>query len=335
MIKDKDFKFEYETDPAGYSNPLAKELTTPDPCIVFNHKDGYYYGIHTGDTCLTMYRSRTISEMFSGGESKVIYRASDKDGTYGYLWAPEIHIIDGVWYIYTSTHERDTKNFKHVICLVARGESPFDGFELAAHINPTLYAIDPTIYQDKERGELYICFSAVLDSCQRLCIQKMKTPTEPVGDYSIIASPVYDWELIPPYHMAGEPINEGAYFIEKGERLFIVYSGNGCWSNDYVFGIIEHVGTDMLDPAAWVKSPEPFMTRGGDLYGPGHATFFHSPDGCELYMCYHCLDHYNEECVEIPRHAHVQKVYFDDTGCPHSPIPVPAGIRFKEPSGTK
>ncbi len=335
MISNDNFVYTYEVSDKGFVNPLAKDMTTPDPCIVFNPKDGYYYGIHTADKSLRMYRSKTVADMFCRSESRIIYQASDADGTYGYLWAPEIHIIDGVWYIYTSTHEKDTKNFKHVICLRAKGEDPFMGFELAAHINPDLYAIDPTVYQNKASGELYICFSAVLDNCQRLCIQRLLSPTEPVGNYSVISSPTYPWELIYPYDLATEPINEGAYFIENDGRLFIVYSANGCWSNDYVFGILEFKGGDILSPDSWEKSPRPFMTKGNGLFGPGHATFFYSPDGKELYMCYHCLDRENPECVEIPRHAHVQRVLFDDTGAPHSPIPVPVGVTLREPSVAK
>ena len=277
MLFDPDFKYTPELDSDGYKNPLDKNRITPDPRIIYNERDGYYYGIYTGQTHLTLHRTRDIRCMFNSSEESVIYLPSDADGTYGFLWAPEIHIIDGVWYIYTSTHERDTKNFKHVIVLRAKdSENPMAGFELAAHVNPTLYAIDPTILDDPELG-LYICYSAVLEGCQRLCIQKMKSPTEPEGDYAVIASPVYPWELIPPYDMATEPINEGAFFIKKGKRLFIVYSGNGCWSNDYVFGIIEFKGGDLLDPTAWEKLDTPFMTRGNGNFGPGHATFFTPP----------------------------------------------------------
>lgn len=332
MFFDHNFIYKEEFDENGYKNPLDKNRITPDPTIVYNDRDGYYYGIHTGQTHLTMYRTKDIRRMFNSCEERVIYRPSDSDGTYGFLWAPEIHIIDGVWYIYTSTHEKDTKSFKHLIVLRAKDSgNPLLGFELAAHINPDLYAIDPTILNDPERG-LYICYSAVLNNCQRLCIQKMKSPTEPIGSFSVIASPIYDWELLPPYDMKGEPINEGAYFIKRGKRLFIVYSGNGCWSNDYVFGILEFVGEDILDPAAWEKLNTPFMTKGNGNFGPGHATFFYSPDKTELWMCYHCLDHENPECVEIPRHCHIQKVLFDETDFPHVGLPLPQDIGYKIPS---
>ena len=117
LKRDEKFTYTHRTDGGGYKNPLNRELDTADPCIIYNERDGYYYGIYTGWDKLTMHRSRCIRDMFSSSESRVIYEPRDADGTYGFLWAPEIHVIDGVWYIYTSTHEKDTKAHKHLICL--------------------------------------------------------------------------------------------------------------------------------------------------------------------------------------------------------------------------
>ena len=144
LIRDEKFTYAHGECHEGYSNPLSRELDTADPCIVYNECDGFYYGIYTGHTRLVMHRAKRLRDMFSSSESRVIYEPRDEDGTYGYLWAPEIHIIDGVWYIYTSTHEKDTKGHKHVIVLRAKGDCPLDGFELFGHINPELLAIDPT-----------------------------------------------------------------------------------------------------------------------------------------------------------------------------------------------
>ena len=171
MKIDKNFNYLHQKDELGYKNPLSSELDTADPCIRYNERDGYYYGIYTGSECLRMHRAKSLRDLFSRDESRIIYEADEKDGTYGFLWAPEIHIIDGVWYIYTSTHEKDTKAHKHVICLVAKSDDPFDGFRLSGHINPSLLAIDPTLYQDKKSGRLYLCSSAVLDGAQKLIIQ--------------------------------------------------------------------------------------------------------------------------------------------------------------------
>lgn len=331
MQKDNHFSVSYERDENGVQNPLSSTVNCADPCIVFNDKDGYYYGICTGNTFLTMYRAKRIQDLFDRGESKVVYEAKDEDETYGYLWAPELHFLQGHWYLYTSTHQtRENKGFKHVICLKAKSDDLFDGFELAAHINKNLFAIDPTVYQNKQTGELHICFSAVLDGEQKLCIQKMLSPTEPVGNYTVIAKAELDWELVPLNDI--HRIVEGAYFVQSGERLFIVYSANGCWNDDYVFGILEFTGGDMLDAKNWEKSKTPLMTKGNGNYGPGHATFFYSPDKTELWMCHHCLDASNPKQTPMTRRVHVQKVLFDKTGFPHLGLPVPKGIKLKQPS---
>ncbi len=331
MLKNENFKYEYIPQSEGYKNPLSPVIDNADPCIVYCHKNKCYYGISTGHTTLTMYKSKNFADMFNSCESKIIYEANDADETYGFLWAPEMHFIDGKWYIYTSTHQtKENMGFKHVICLKAKTDDPFDGFELGGHINKNLFAIDPTIYQDKKNGKLYICYSAVIDGKQKLAIQEMKSPTEPTGDFTVIAEAVYDWETI-----RQPTINEGAYFVEKDGRLFIIYSGNGCWNDDYILGILEFQGGDMLSADNWVKDPTPLFTKGNGNYGPGHATFFYSPDGTELWICHHCLHESNPSVRPMVRHCHCQKVFFDETGFPHMGMPVPQNTFYAIPSENK
>ncbi len=333
LRRNKDFAIPYLELPAdgkGFYNPLDKEKNIADPCVVWCEKTGYYYGISTGNTTLTMFRARTFGDLFKRGESRIVYKADPKDDTWGYLWAPELHEIDGHWYIYTSTHQSATnKGFKHLIVLSARSDDPFDGFVLGAHINHDVYAIDPTVC--KWRGELYICFSYV-DGQQLLAIQKMASPTEPDGAFTVIARPVYDWELVPPY-IGQAAINEGPFFIERNGRLFIVYSGNGCWSNDYVLGILECVGDDPLAANSWIKDDEPLLVKGNGNYGPGHATFFASPDGKEYWISMHCLDGHNPSVTAMARRCHCQRVYFDETGFPHIGSPVSKAQYYPLPSG--
>ena len=321
---------EFDEERNRYKNPLSDTLDTADPCIIYNERDGYYYGIYTGDDRLVMHRAKRVGDMFSHSEFTTVYQVSEEDGTYGFLWAPEIHVIDGIWHIYTSTHEKNTKARKHVICLVAKGENPFLGFRLLGHINPDLYAIDPTVHE--WGGRLYICSSAVLDGMQKLIIQELESPAVPKGEWSVIAEPEYDWERVYPYDGKWSPINEGAYFIEREGRLFIVYSGNGCWSDDYVMGILELVSENPLLHESWHKHRTPFMTKGNGCFGPGHATFFYSPDKTELWICHHCLHESDPEFKPMDRHCHIQKVFFDEKGFPHADKPLSPGVYYDGPS---
>lgn len=338
MRKNNDFIFENKRCGDGYKNPLTREFNTPDPCIVYCNINKCYFATHTSggkDNAameIVLHRSEKLSDIMNA-ETAVVYKANPDDKTYGCLWAPELHFIDGRWYIYTSTRNSETDNMKHVICLRAKTDNPFDGFEFAAHINPNLFAIDPTIYQDKKNNKLYISYSLVVDDPnQAVAIQELKSPTEPIGKYEIISRPQYDWERVPPYH-DDYTINEGSYFIEKGDRLFMVYSSNGCWSDDYVLGIMEFVGDDIMSADSWVKDSVPFMRKGNGNFGSGHAHFFHSPDNTELWMCYHCLKESNPRTEPMERYCHCQKVFFDETGYPHVGMPVETDVGFAPPSG--
>ncbi len=314
----------------GFYNPLDPDKDIADPRVLWCEKTGYYYGISTGNTDLTLFRARTLDDLFKRGESKKIYEAKPEDDTWGYLWAPELHQIDGHWYIYTSTHQTATRtSFKHLIVLTAKTDDPFDGFVLGGHINYDVYAIDPTVYE--WHGKWYICFSYINEG-QYLAIQAMKSPTEVEGDFTIIARAEYPWELVPPY-VGNKTINEGAFFVERDGRLFIIYSGNGCWSDDYVLGILELVGDDPLSAASWLKDDEPLVVKGNGNYGPGHATFFTSPDGKELWIAMHCLTAHNPSVTIMPRRCHCQRVFFDETGFPHIGSPISKAQYYPLPSG--
>ncbi len=69
--------------------------------------------------------------------------------------------------------------------------------------------------------------------------------------------------------------------------MFIVYSGNGCWSDDYVLGILGLVGEDPLSANSWLKDDEPLIVKENGNFGPGHVTFFTSPDGSEFWIYGH------------------------------------------------
>ena len=149
---------------------------------------------------------------------------------------------------------------------------------------------------------------------------------------AVIARPTLPWEMVPPYDK-DEKIVEGAFFVKKENRLFIVYSANGCWSDDYCLGVLEYKGGEVCSPDSWIKNSNPLFVKGNGIYGPGHASFFESPDGSELWCAYHCLLHSNPESKEMIRHTCIQKVDFDETGYPVMKEPVGINIDISSPSG--
>ena len=324
-----------------FMNPLGPD-GHPDPCIVWCESEGCYYGISTsgnplwGDDRIIMHRAKKFCDMFRNSESKVIYQSNPTDETYGFLWAPELHCIDGKWYIYTSCQMSEENTVKHVIVLEAKTACLFDGFKFGAHINRDVFAIDPSVYKDETSGKLYICCSEVIKGTgQVLTIQEMKSPCEPIGERVVLTRAELPWELVSPY-VGERSIAEGGYFVKSPNgRLFLLYSANGCWSDEYALGLLEYKGGEMVNASSWEKYPHPIVKKSDKVFGPGHATFFYSPDKTELWICHHCLEDTNPSVEPMKRPCHCQRVYFDETGFPHVGKLVSRDIPYPVPSSSE
>jgi GH43 family beta-xylosidase len=317
-----------------FRNPIA-DFDTPDPFITYDKETGYYYSLFTRHNYLELFRCKRVADIIRHGESKIIYRPDGKkDGIWGDLWAPEMHRgSDGNWYIYTSGRITEGKGPKRMIVLRALSPDPFGDWEFAGMPTPDIFSIDPTSYIAKD-GKQYLCNSRVDNELgQVLDIYEMKSPTKlDTKRWAQIAVAEKEWELVPPY-VGDWACVEGGFFVEKNGRLYIIYSANGCWSDHYCLGVLEHLGGDLCDAANWKKHDEPLLTYGNGAYGPGHASFFYSPDGSELWCAYHALKRHNENTEPDTRYMNIQRVDFDETGYPvmgktvgyEADIPCPSG----------
>ena len=82
---------------AALENPLI--LQRADPWI-WRHDDGTYYftaSVPQYDR-IELRRSKTLAGLASA-EPKVIWRKHPAGEMGAHIWAPELHRIDGVWYI--------------------------------------------------------------------------------------------------------------------------------------------------------------------------------------------------------------------------------------------
>ena len=317
-----------------FKNPISNKNFS-DPFMTYDKSTGYYYFI-TSCQCnaLTIFRSKKAGDILEKGEYVTVYTA--EEGVYGPFWAPEMYKVDNHWYIYTSCREVDNDNpwdTKRLLILKSKTADPFDGFVFGSKPDASIFAIDPTF--TTINGKHYICYSEVdkkEDVFQVLVIREMKDPLTFTDNKAVIARPTLPWELVPPYD-GKEAINEGAFFVEKDNRLFIIYSANGCWSDDYCLGVLEYTGGELCDASSWIKHPNPLFTKGNGIYGPGHASFFTSPDDTELWCAYHCLPYSNPEAKEMIRNTCLQKISFDETGYPVMGEPVGTVEVIKSPSG--
>lgn len=303
----------------------------PDPFVTYDEKYGYYYLLFTRGKEVRLYRSRTLNSLRDDENSKQVYSVEKADGITGCIWAPEMHFFDGRWYIYTSgARTPDGREDRTLFILRSFTDDPFDGFEFAGFPDSSLHAIDPTVYRHTD-GNIYMCYAAE-NRGNRVHIRRMKDPTsfdEPAG--RLICEAQHDWEKVPPY-VGDSTIAEGPFFVTSPDksRVFVIYSANGCWSDNYCLGVLELVGEDITDPMSWVKADKPLFVKGNGTYGPGHASFFKAKDG-NLYIAYHSMHDSNVKVSWAPRYLHVQRVYFDETGYPAIGEPLPMGVKYREP----
>ena len=316
-----------------FKNPISP-FNAPDPFLTYDKETEYYYALFTRGKYLEIFRSRHAATVITDGDSKIIYEPNgEKDGVWGDIWAPEMHKgADGTWYIYTSTRMRKEPSEKCLFILRAKDSDPFGEWEFVCKPTPDVFSIDPTIYTAPD-GIQYMCCSRVEEGVgQVLDIIKLKSPYEFSDEIATVAKAELDWELVPPY-IGKWSIVEGGFFVENKGRLFLIYSANGCWSDDYCLGVLEHTGGKICDLKNWVKHPKPIFTKANGAWGPGHASFFYSPDGTELWCAYHSMKESNETVTAAKRYMNIQKVSFDKSGFPCFGEPLGYNCDIPYPSG--
>ena len=269
----------YET----VQNPVAP--TGADPWVI-RHGDKYYYCYSSpvwffGGVGVAEIPS--IDRVSTEGGSQV-YTAPTEEGadlshSFEY-WAPELHYIQGEWYIYVACD--DGHNETHRM-YVLKGTT--DPFEYVGQItDPTnKWAIDGSVMEIG--GELYFIWSGWegdVNVAQHIYIAHMSNPWTIDSERVMLSTPEYAWEK------NGEPlINEGPTALYHEGKTFIVYSASGSWLDDYCLGMLTLTGDNPMDPACWQKSDSPvFEKRFGTCFGPGHASFTTAVDG-SLWMIYH------------------------------------------------
>ena len=85
-------------DTGKWSNPILPQRADPHAML---HTDGWYYFTATVPEYdrIELRRAQTLGGL-SSAEAKVIWRKHDRGPMGAHIWAPEIHNIDGKWYVY-------------------------------------------------------------------------------------------------------------------------------------------------------------------------------------------------------------------------------------------
>jgi GH43 family beta-xylosidase len=323
------------TDPLAFRNPVLR--VGPDPWVIFH--DGFYYEMNTTGFNLVIRKTPDISEL-QRAERKVVWRPPPQ-GPYSHdLWAPELHILQGKWFIYFAADDGNDGNHRLWVLENDSSDPMSDGWHMKGQLNDPSdrWAIDPTVFENQSK--LYVVWSGRKRSqlsSQSLYIAEMSNPWTIIGTRTLIAAPKLSWEKAGNENSGHIGTLEGPEILKHNGRVFLIYSGGGCWSDGYSLGMLTaQEDSNLKDPKSWKKSPAPVFSGSPEAhaYGTGHNGFFKSPDGTQDWIIYHANPEPNQGCANH-RSVRIQPYTWRTDGLPSFGTPVPVDVPLPKPSGTK
>ena len=322
----------------GFMNPLL--TSGPDPWCLY--KDGMYYYMHTTGHDLRLWKTKDITAL-SRAASAVIWTPPATGPMSRDIWAPEIHFLQGKWYVYFAADNGD--NYQHRLYVLENASAdPLQGQWIMKGELKTpgdKWAIDGSVFED--HGQLYLIWSGwqgEKNGEQDIFISRMKNPWTTEGERVMLSAPEYDWEKNGEIKEQGKTthlyVNEGPELLKHGKDLFLVYSASACWMDTYSLGMLRaKSGSDLMQPSSWKKSAQPVFQQSlkNQVYATGHCSFFMSPNGKENYILYHANSQPGEGCGKS-RSPRAQRFSWKRDGNPSFGEPIADGVLLPLPSGT-
>jgi len=305
-----------------WTNPILRQRADPHVTL---HSDGWYYFTATVPEYdrIELRRARTLGGLTTA-EPKVIWRKHALGPMSHHIWAPEIHFIDGKWYVYFAAGRAEAIWDIRQYVLECDAANPLEGTWVEKgqiKMNWESFTLDATTFE--HQGVRYMAWAQSVpeESGTRIFMAKMDTPWSISGTQVAITKPDLPWERI------GHNVNEAPAFIHRNGRLFMTYSASATDSN-YCLGMLTaDEDADLLDPKSWRKSPQPVLKshRETSQYGPGHNCFTTTPDGKTDILVYHARNY--EHIVGDPlgnpdRATSAQVLRWNDDGTPDFGVPV-------------
>ncbi len=308
---------------AVWPNPLI--LQRADPHLT-RHTDGYYYFMGTVPEYdrLELRRAKTIAALATA-EPKTIWRKHAAGPMGAHIWAPELHFIDGTWFVYFAAGAAEKVWDIRIYVLENASANPFEGEWVERgqlKTNWESFALDATTFV--HRGVRYLCWAQKdpkIKGNTNLYLAKMDRPTSIVGAQVMLSKPDLPWEQIRYW------VNEGPAFLAHGNKVFLTYSAAGTGAEYGLGRLTADADANLLDAKSWTKSPTPvFATNEANgIFGPGHNSFLTTPDGADL-IVFHARNYAEikgDPLHDPNRHTRVQPFTWRADGTPDFGVPLP------------
>jgi GH43 family beta-xylosidase len=291
-----------------------------DPWMV-RHDDGYIYFTATVPEYdrIEIRRAGAMGEL-AQAEPQVVWRKHSTGVMGAHIWAPELHRLDGRWYLYFAAGAAEAIWDIRMYVLENSADNPMEGeWVERGPIQGTLwdtFALDATTFSHE--GRRYLVWAQqdpAIGGNSSLFIAELKNPWTLASRPVMLSTPEYPWEVV------GFRVNEGPAILHRNGRIFITYSASATDAN-YGMGLLWAAAeADLLDPASWTKSPDPVFSTSREtaVFGPGHNCFLVEGATGAVWNVYHARDY--EHVVGDPlrdpnRHTRIQSVGWTADGMP-------------------
>lgn len=322
----------------NYPNPFIMERADP---YVTKGPDGYYYFTASypmksdndpeGYDRVILRRSRSLIGL-AKAEEIVVWKVSNTTQSHRFIWAPELHFIGGVWYVFYAGSE-DSENRWAFDCHVLMCESadPYTGkwiekgkFQSLQEdtFSFTGFSLDMTYFE--AAGKNYVIWAQHNEekiSCLYLGEVNPEEPWKLISMPMLLTKPEYDWEKV------RYAVNEGPAVLQHDDKIFVCFSASGT-GPEYCVGVLEaDITSNLLCHSSWKKYEKPLLTSEDliDEYGPGHNSFTKDEEGNDVFIyharsreCYEkkCGYAENDPLYDPCRHARLHTVIWTKDGLP-------------------
>ncbi|MFP5392968.1 MAG: family 43 glycosylhydrolase [Gammaproteobacteria bacterium] len=308
----------------SFNNPLVRQRADPHVTL---QADGYYYFTATVPEYdrIEVRRTKSLNDL-AKADTKVIWTKHASGPMSYHIWAPELHRIDGKWYLYFTAGRTDAHFDIRLYVLENSSANPLEGEWIERGQLKTgweNFSLDATTFAHK--GQRYLVWTQRGPQAQvhstNIYLAKMDTPTSITGAPVMLSTPEYAWEKVKFL------VNEAPSVLVKNGKVFITYSASATDAS-YAMGLLTaDANADLLDPASWTKSKEPVFKSSdkNGQWGPGHNSFTTTPDGKTDILVYHARNYRDIEGDSLHdpnRHTRAQAIRWKADGTPDFGEPV-------------
>jgi GH43 family beta-xylosidase len=313
------------TPEVRFDNPLLRQRADPQ---VMLHTDGQYYVMATSAEWdrIELRRTRDLNALATA-EAKVLWREHGTGPMSAHIWAPEIHFIDGKWYIYFTASSKDAIWEVRPYVLENASPDPFQGeWKELGRLDTgwDSFSLDGTTF--KHKGKRYFVWTQrgrTPDEGRgtNIYIAQMDSPKSITGKVTMLTRPEYEWEK------RKYDVNEGPAVLIRNGKVFMTFSASAIDAN-YCMGLLTaSADADLLDAASWKKSTEPVFksSEANSQYGPGHNSFTTTRDGKTDILVYHAREYRDivgSELDDPNRNTRAQVLNWNSDGTPDFGVPV-------------